>query len=138
MTRPSWSTYFLDLAQVVSSRATCDRLHVGCVLVRNRQVLVTGYNGSMSGSPHCTEAGCLIQEGRCVRTIHAEANALTQAAAQGISVAGATAYITHSPCWECSKLLVNAGIKKIVYREAFRETGHLTGLPVKVFTPRAT
>lgn len=117
--RPSWTRYFLDLARSVSTRATCPRRSVGCVLVRDRQVLATGYNGSMSGAAHCTEAGCLMVDEHCARTIHAEANAIAQAARSGVRLEGATCYVTTRPCWGCLKLLVNAGVTEVQYDEAY-------------------
>jgi dCMP deaminase len=121
--RQDWDSYFLDIARAASTRATCDRLHVGCVLVtpRSRTIIATGYNGSVRKAPHCDEVGHDMDEGgHCVRTVHAEANALAQAASNGSPTEGATAYVTHLPCWPCAKLLLNAGIKEIVYGAAYR------------------
>lgn len=115
MTRPSWDSYFLSLARTVSTRATCPRLSVGAVLVRDRVVLASGYNGSMRGADHCDDVGHLMVDGHCVRTNHAEANAIAQAAAHGTSIDGATAYVTHRPCWGCLKLLVNAGVHRVLF-----------------------
>lgn len=95
---------------MVATRATCDRLHVGCVLVKDRRILATGYNGSVVGEPHCDDVGHEVVAGHCQRTVHAESNAIAQAARHGISVDGATAYVTHQPCPNCDKLLRNAGI----------------------------
>lgn len=120
MTRPSWDEYFMGLARHASTRATCDRKHVGAVLVRDRRVLATGYNGSMRGSSHCDEAGHLIVAGHCVRTVHAEANAVASAAGDGIGVRGADCYVTAFPCFGCFKLLANAGIRRVMYAEAYR------------------
>ncbi len=89
--RPSWDQYFLKLAMLASERATCPRMHCGCVLVRHKHVLATGYNGSLPGLPHCDDIGCLIVNDHCIRTNHAEMNAITQAAKNGVSIAGATA-----------------------------------------------
>ncbi len=113
--RPSWDEYFLNIAEVVSSRSTCPRRSVGAVLVRDRQILSTGYNGAPRGLPHCSEEGCLMQDGHCVRASHAEMNAIAQAALHGVRVEGATVYTTDKPCLICSKLLINAGIEKIVF-----------------------
>ncbi|MFO8060602.1 MAG: cytidine/deoxycytidylate deaminase family protein [Bacillota bacterium] len=113
--RPSWDEYFLNIAQTVSTRSTCPRRTVGAVIVRDRQILSTGYNGAPRGLPHCTEVGCLMRDGHCVRASHAEMNAIAQAALHGVRVAGATLYCTDKPCLMCSKLLINAGIEKIVY-----------------------
>ena len=118
--RKSWDAYFMELAEHASSRATCDRLHVGCVLVRERDIVATGYNGSISGMPHCDEVGHDMQDGHCVRTVHAEMNALCMAARNGHATRGATAYVTHFPCWLCFKLLAQSGIERIVYGAAYR------------------
>ena len=120
MGRVSWDAYFLQIAEKVSSRATCDRLHVGAVIVKNKNILSTGYNGSISGTPHCDDAGHLLVGGHCVRTVHAEANAIVQAARNGVCVDGATIYATFLPCWNCFKLIINAGIKRIVYGSEYR------------------
>jgi dCMP deaminase len=119
--RASWDEYFMNLAKVVASRATCDRKHVGAVLVRDRTVLSTGYNGSIRGLPHCDEVGHLMENGHCVATVHAEANAIVQAARNGVRVDGATIYTTASPCWPCFKLIANAGCDRIVYGEFYRD-----------------
>lgn len=113
--RPTWDEYFLDIAFSVAERSTCDRAHVGAVLVRDKRILATGYNGSPAGLPHCDEAGHLMVDGHCVRTLHAEQNAIIQAALHGISSEGATAYVTHQPCLTCAKMLINAGIRRVVY-----------------------
>ena len=121
MPRPSWDAYFMELARVVASRSTCDRKLVGAVVVKNKRILATGYNGSIAGLEHCDEAGHMIEDDHCVRTVHAEANAITQAAHYGIRLDGATAYITASPCWNCFKLLANSGIREIVFGEFYRD-----------------
>lgn len=115
MARQSWDEYFIDIAKVVSTRSTCPRLSVGSVLVRDRNILATGYNGSLKNAPHCSDIGCKLQDGHCIAAVHAEANALLQAARNGMSVEYATAYITNNPCLNCFKLLYQAGIKRIVY-----------------------
>ncbi|EKP95456.1 deoxycytidylate deaminase [Thermaerobacter subterraneus] len=115
--RPPWDAYFMELAEVVARRSTCPRRHVGAVLVRDRRILATGYNGAPPGFPHCTEAGCLMQDGHCVRTIHAEANAILQAALHGVTVKGSTLYTTATPCLHCAKLLIGAGVVRVVYRD---------------------
>lgn len=120
MTRPSWDQYFMDIASMVATRATCGRKHVGAVLVRDRTILSTGYNGSPPGTEHCDEAGHLMENGHCVRTVHAEANAVAQAAKNGVMVSGSICYTTASPCWPCMKLLASSGISKIVYKEQYR------------------
>jgi dCMP deaminase len=119
--RPSWDLYFIKLARVVATRSTCNRKQVGCVLVRDNNILATGYGGSIRGQPHCTDVGCEIgPDGGCQRTVHSEINAITQAAKHGVSIDGATAYVTLSPCYNCFKALVNAGITRIVFDEAYR------------------
>lgn len=117
--RPGWDEYFMQIARTVATRATCPRASVGCVLVREHRILTTGYNGSPRGVPHCTEAGCLMVNDHCVRTTHAEANAVVQAALHGVNLAGSTAYCTHQPCINCSKLLISAGVRAIVYEDAY-------------------
>ncbi len=112
--RPSWDQYFLKLAMLASERATCPRMHCGCVLVRDKHVLATGYNGSLPGLPHCDDVGCLIVDGHCIRTNHAEMNAICQAARNGVSLNGATAYVTNMPCTTCAKALVSTGIRRVV------------------------
>lgn len=117
--RPSWDEYFMRIAQEVATRSTCPRLAVGAVVVRDRRILTTGYNGSPAGMPHCEDVGCLIRlvDGResCQRTLHAEQNALIQAAYHGVSVRGASIYCTHQPCLLCVKMLLNAGIEEVHY-----------------------
>ena len=119
--RLSWDEYFMTIASVVASRATCDRKHVGAVIVRGRTILSTGYNGSIAGMPHCDDVGHMMDAGHCVATIHAEANALVQAARNGVSIEGASIYITASPCWNCFKMIANGGIKEIFYGEFYRD-----------------
>lgn len=120
-TRVSWDRYFMNIAQEVATRATCDRKHVGAVIVRDRTILATGYNGSVSGLDHCDDVGHMMEGGHCVRTIHAEANAIVQAAGNGVSIKGAAIYVTASPCWNCFKLIANAGIRRIAYGEFYRD-----------------
>ncbi len=129
--RPSWDEYFLDLADAVSKRATCDRGRSGCVIIRDKRILVTGYVGSPAGFPHCDEVGHEIkktieEDGRvtehCVRTVHAEQNAICQAAKMGVSIDGATVYCRMTPCRTCAMLLINCGIKR-VYCERKYQSG---------------
>ena len=120
--RKSWDQYFMDIAAQVATRATCDRKHVGAVIVRDRTILSTGYNGSLPGQGHCEDEGCLMENGHCVRTNHAEANAICQAAKNGVELEGAEIYVTASPCWPCFKLIVSSGIKRIVFGEMYRDT----------------
>jgi len=119
--RNNWHRYFMNIAQQVATRATCDRKHVGTVLVRDHIILSTGYNGSIRGLPHCDEIGHMMEENHCIRTVHSESNAIAQAARLGTSTLGATAYVTASPCWTCFKLLVNAGITSIIYAEFYKD-----------------
>ena len=118
--RPTWDEYFIKIAVDVAERSTCDRAHVGAVLVRDKRILTTGFNGSPAGQDHCDEIGHLMVDGHCVRTIHAETNAIIQAALHGVSTRDATCYVTHLPCINCTKALINAGINRIVYGEAYR------------------
>jgi dCMP deaminase len=111
----------MDIARVVSTRATCDRKHVGAVIVRDRSILATGYNGSIRGLPHCTDVGHLMEEGHCVRTVHAESNAIAQAAKNGVRIDAASIYVTASPCWACFRLIANSGIQRIVFGEFYRD-----------------
>ncbi|MCY4092293.1 MAG: cytidine/deoxycytidylate deaminase family protein [Caldilineaceae bacterium] len=114
-TRPSWDQYFLQIAFTVASRSTCDRAHVGAVIVRRRRILATGYNGSPTGLPHCDEVGHLIIDGHCVRALHAEQNAIIQAALHGVGTDGSMIYVTHQPCLTCAKMIINAGIQRVIY-----------------------
>ncbi len=127
--RPSWDEYFLELSDIVASRATCDRGKSGCVLVKDKRVLATGYVGSPSGIAHCDDVGHLIREvtyengetkQHCVRTIHAEQNALAQAAKHGIAVQGATLYCKMEPCRVCAMLIISVGISRVVCRKLYQ------------------
>jgi dCMP deaminase len=120
-TRASWDEYFMNIAREVATRSTCDRKFVGAVIERDRSILATGYNGSIRGLPHCDDDGHLMEEGHCVRTVHAEANAIVQAARNGVRIEGASIYVTASPCWGCFRLVANAGIKRIVFGEFYRD-----------------
>ena len=119
--RVSWETYFMNIAREVATRSTCDRKHVGAVIVRDKTILSTGYNGSIKGLPHCDEAGHEMVEGHCIRTTHAEANAIVQAAKNGVKIDSAEIYVTASPCYNCFKLIANSGIKIIYYHEFYRD-----------------
>ncbi len=119
--RLSWDEYFMQIAEMVAERSTCPRKKVGAVLVKDHIILSTGYNGSIRGLEHCDDVGCMVENGHCIATIHAEANAIIQAARHGTSVSGSSAYVTASPCWNCFKLLANAGINRIAYREFYRD-----------------
>jgi dCMP deaminase len=119
--RASWDEYFMNIAREVASRSTCERKFVGAVIVRDKTILSTGYNGSIRGLPHCDEVGHMMEDDHCVRTIHAEMNAIIQAAKNGTAIDGGTIYITASPCWSCFKAIANAGIKRIVFGEFYRD-----------------
>ena len=111
----------MNIAKEVATRSTCDRKHVGALIVRDKTILSTGYNGSIRGMPHCDDAGHMMEDGHCVATIHAETNAILQAAKNGVMIDSAEIFITASPCWPCFKMLANAGIKKIFYGEFYRD-----------------
>jgi dCMP deaminase len=127
--RPSWDDYFLALADAASKRATCNRAKSGCVIVRDKQVLATGYVGSPAGLPHCDDVGHLLkkviqEDGKvtdhCVRTVHSEQNAICQAAKRGISILGATVYTRMTPCRTCAMLLINCGIERVVCERKYK------------------
>jgi len=127
--RPSWHQYFLTITRNVAERSTCTRAKVGAVIVRDKNILATGYNGAPAGLPHCIDAGCLVYTSRtptgeveenCFRTIHAEINAIAQAAKNGASIRDADIYITHTPCIHCVKVLINTGIKRIFYEREYK------------------
>jgi dCMP deaminase len=119
--RVDWDEYFMAIAREVSTRSTCDRKHVGAVIVREKMILATGYNGSMRGLDHCDDVGHLMQDGHCVRTVHAEANAIVQAARNGVRTGDSDIYVTASPCFNCFKLIANAGVQRIVFGEFYRD-----------------
>lgn len=130
MTRISWDEYFMEMAELASKRSTCNRRHVGAVIVKNNQVLATGYNGAPKGLPNCIDMGeCIRQKlnipsgerHELCRAVHAEANAITQCAANGVSCIGSTIYITHSPCTMCTKQIINAGIVRIVAKKMYSD-----------------
>jgi dCMP deaminase len=125
--RPSWNDYFMGIADLVAGRATCIRRKVGAVLVKDRRILCSGYNGAPAGLPHCGETGCLrrqlnvpsgVKHELC-RGVHAEQNVIIQAAYHGVAVAGATLYCTNQPCSICAKMLINAGINEIYFRDGY-------------------
>jgi dCMP deaminase len=128
--RPDWDQYFMEIAQTISKRSTCLRRQMGALLVRDRRILSTGYNGAPSGLPHCDETGCLRQQlgipsgerQELCRALHAEQNAFLMAAMHGVSVAGATLYVTHQPCITCAKMLINAGVKRVVIMDDYPDT----------------
>lgn len=116
--RKSWDEYYTGIAREVATRATCNRLKVGCVIVKDNKIVSTGYNGSIHGHPHCTEVGCLLKDERCIRTLHAEENAILHADRDELK--GATAYVTHQPCENCTKRLNQAGIVRVVFAEPYK------------------
>jgi dCMP deaminase len=127
--RPSWDQYFLTITRQVAERSTCTRAKVGAVIVRDKNILATGYNGAPAGLPHCLDAGCLVYTSRtptgeveenCFRTIHAEINAIAQAAKNGATIRDADIYITHTPCIHCLKVLINTGIRRICYEHEYK------------------
>jgi len=117
--RPGWDEYFMEIARSVATRATCPRASVGALLTRSHRILTTGYNGAPRGVAHCTEIGCILVNEHCQRATHAEANAIVQGALHGVGLEGATAYCTHQPCVNCTKLLISAGVEKIIYEKAY-------------------
>jgi len=127
--RPSWHQYFMTITRQVAERSTCKRAKVGAVIVRDKNILATGYNGAPAGMPHCIDVGCLMYQSKtpngeteenCFRTIHAEMNAIAQAAKNGSTIKDASIYITHTPCIHCLKVLVNTGIKSIYYEKPYK------------------
>ncbi len=127
MARPTWDHYFIDITHLVATRSTCLRRQVGALLVKDRNILATGYNGTPSGIRHCEETGCLREQlnvpsgerHELCRGLHAEQNAIIQAARHGVNIDGSTLYCTTMPCIICTKMLINAGIKRIVYEEGY-------------------
>jgi dCMP deaminase len=139
--RPSWDEYFLKMADTVATRATCDRGRSGCVITRNKQILVTGYVGSPMGLDHCDDVGHLMKQtihedghttNHCVRTVHAEQNAITQAARRGIALEGATLYCRMTPCRTCAMLIINCGIKRVVCEKKYHAGGESEEMFAKV------
>jgi dCMP deaminase len=140
--RPSWDDYFMGIAKIVAMRSTCDRLRAGAVLVKNNRIISTGYNGAPPGLPHCDgPEGHKMEEGHCIRTVHAEENCILQAAALGgISTMGSTIYTTYSPCYHCFKKLAVGGVKKIVAGAIYRdpsvgEACAQAGIEFKLYQP---
>lgn len=122
--RPSWDEYFMEIVELIKTRSTCLRRQVGALIVKDKRILATGYNGAPTGCSHCLEVGCMreklgIPSGErheLCRAIHAEQNAIVQAANSGTSIKGGTLYVTHQPCVLCAKMAINAGISKIIYK----------------------
>ena len=129
MTRPSWPDYFMGITRLVAERSTCLRRHVGAIIVKDKRILSTGYNGAPAGLKHCEEVGCLRESAsipsgerhELCRALHAEQNAIIQAANHGLSINGATLYCTNKPCIICSKMIINAGIVSIVYEDGYND-----------------
>lgn len=120
MERIDWDQYFLAQAKIAALRSTCTRLMVGSAIVRENRIIASGYNGSVADGDHCIDDGCYIVDGHCVRTVHAEANALLQCAKFGVPTNETTLYVTHFPCLQCTKQIIQAGIRKVVYEEDYR------------------
>ena len=146
MSRPSWDEYFISIAEMVSTRSTCLRRKVGAVFVKDRRIISTGYNGPPSGLKHCEEVGCLREKlgvpsgerHELCRGLHAEQNAIIQAALHGVSTKGAILYCTHCPCSLCTKMLINAGINRVIYKEGYpdwlaKKIAKEAGLPMVQF-----
>jgi len=136
--RPSWDEYFLNIVEIVGSRSTCDRGRPGCIIVKDKRILATGYAGSPVGQPHCDDVGHEMQKAidddnriseHCVRTLHAEVNAIAYAAKFGVSIDGSTLYVKFTPCYTCAKMVVNAGIKRVVAKVKY----HAGDRTVKLF-----
>lgn len=119
MERIDWKQYFIATSFLLSTRSTCTRLAVGATIVRDKRIIAGGYNGSIAGGEHCIDKGCYVVDGHCVRTIHAEMNALLQCAKFGVATEGAEIYVTHFPCLPCTKSIIQAGIRKIYYAEDY-------------------
>lgn len=119
MERIQWHDYFMAQAHLLALRSTCTRLSVGATITKDNHIIAGGYNGSVSGELHCIDDGCLMEDGHCIRTIHAEMNALLQCAKQGVSTENATIYVTHFPCLNCTKSIIQAGIQTVYYAEDY-------------------
>ncbi|MGD7044040.1 ComE operon protein 2 [Jeotgalibacillus proteolyticus] len=120
MDRISWDQYFMAQSHLLALRSTCTRLAVGATIVRQKRIIAGGYNGSIAGGTHCADEGCYVIDEHCVRTIHAEMNALLQCAKFGVPTEEAEIYVTHFPCLQCSKAIIQAGIKKLYYSENYK------------------
>ncbi|MGY0694322.1 ComE operon protein 2 [Virgibacillus sp. FSP13] len=120
MERISWDQYFMAQSHLLALRSTCTRLMVGATIVRDKRIIAGGYNGSVSGGVHCIDEGCYVIDGHCVRTVHAEANALLQCAKFGVPTDGAELYVTHFPCLQCCKQVIQSGIKSVYYAEDYK------------------
>jgi dCMP deaminase len=120
MNRISWNQYFMAQSHLLALRSTCTRLAVGATIVRDKRIIAGGYNGSIAGGVHCIDEGCYVIDNHCVRTIHAEMNALLQCAKFGVPTAEAEIYVTHFPCLQCCKALIQSGIKKVYFAESYK------------------
>ncbi|ASK63133.1 ComE operon protein 2 [Virgibacillus phasianinus] len=120
MERISWDQYFMAQSHLLALRSTCERLTVGATIVREKRIIAGGYNGSVSGDSHCIDEGCYVIDGHCVRTVHAEANAILQCAKFGVPTEGAEMYVTHFPCLQCCKTIIQSGIKTLYYAADYR------------------
>lgn len=128
MERISWKQYFMSQSHLIALRSTCERLTVGATIVRDNRIIAGGYNGSVSGSDHCIDEGCYVIDGHCVRTVHAETNAILQCAKFGVQTDGAEIYVTHFPCLQCCKSIIQAGIKTVYYAADYRNHPYATEL----------
>lgn len=128
MERISWNQYFMSQSHLIALRSTCERLTVGATIVRDNRMIAGGYNGSVSGSDHCIDKGCYMIDGHCVRTVHAEMNAILQCAKFGVQTEGAEIYVTHFPCLQCCKSIIQAGIKTVYYATDYRNHPYATEL----------
>ncbi|MBP1045895.1 ComE operon protein 2 [Enterococcus sp. BWM-S5] len=129
--RIPWDQYFMAQSVLLALRSTCTRLEVGATIVRDKRIIAGGYNGSVSGDVHCIDEDCYVVDGHCVRTIHAEMNAVLQCAKFGIPTEGAEIYVTHFPCLQCTKMVLQAGIKKIHYLKDYRNDPYAVELIAK-------
>ncbi|ASN05171.1 ComE operon protein 2 [Virgibacillus necropolis] len=120
MERISWDQYFMAQTHVLALRSTCERLTVGATIVRDKRIIAGGYNGSVSGDSHCIDEGCYVIDGHCVRTVHAETNALLQCAKFGVPTEGSEMYVTHFPCLQCCKTIIQSGVKTIYYAADYK------------------
>lgn len=120
MERITWNQFFMAQSHIIALRSTCTRLAVGATIVREKRIIAAGYNGSISGDDHCIEKGCYVEDSHCIRTVHAEVNAILQCAKYGISTNGADIYVTHFPCLACTKSIIQAGIKNVYYASDYK------------------
>lgn len=124
MKRIPWNQYFMSQSLLLAQRSTCTRLVVGATIVREKRIIAGGYNGSVSDDVHCIDEGCSVSEGHCIRTIHAEMNAILQCAKFGVPTEDAEIYVTHFPCLQCTKMIIQAGIKKIYYLNDYKNDSY--------------